>query len=562
MNIPQEVLDELDLTQEQAQAIVVPDHIGPTWERTPLGQWKLPEFTLGWQIAAWAADYLQNDGQPWKFTLEQLRFVLWWYAVDEHGEFAYRSGVLQRCKGWGKDPLLAVLCLVEFVGPCRFGGWDADGQPIAISQRDAWVQIAAVSKDQTRNTMRVFPSIITDKLISTYGIKDGKELWSAENGKRHMEAVTSSYRALEGGRSTFVVLNETHHWVKGNDGHLMYETVDGNASKMSGRYMAITNAPLPGEDSVAERMRLSYEKSVEREDDSAMVMYDSLEAKPGAPISGPLLDYVLEGVRGDAYWLKPGPIKASIRNGTISVARSRRMWLNQILAEEDALHGPETWGPLGIPDAELQPGDEIVLGFDGGKTDDATALVAIRLYDNCAFLIGIWQRPETMAAKPRGNNEPQERWEVPRESVRSTVHDTFAAYKVVGFYSDVALWESDIASWEEAYGDQLQVKATGRGAIAWDMRTSLKKSTLAHERLLTAIFDQTLRHDENLTLRSHVLAAKRRVNNFGVSFGKDGRESSRKVDAYAALMLAWEAACDWRTSGKKTKARSTLGVFI
>jgi hypothetical protein len=29
-------------------------------------------------------------------------------------------GVLQRPKGWGKDPLLAVICMVEFVGPSRF----------------------------------------------------------------------------------------------------------------------------------------------------------------------------------------------------------------------------------------------------------------------------------------------------------------------------------------------------------------------------------------------------------------------------------------------------------
>jgi hypothetical protein len=33
------------------------------------------------------------------------------------GRFVYRKGVLQRMKGWGKDPLLAVICLVELVGP-------------------------------------------------------------------------------------------------------------------------------------------------------------------------------------------------------------------------------------------------------------------------------------------------------------------------------------------------------------------------------------------------------------------------------------------------------------
>jgi hypothetical protein len=94
--------------------------IGPTWAKNEDGSWLLPERTLGWQIAMWCTTWLRGmDGKPWKFTPEQLRFVLWWYAVDENGRFTYRTGVLQRMKGWGKDPLLAVISLVEFVGPSR-----------------------------------------------------------------------------------------------------------------------------------------------------------------------------------------------------------------------------------------------------------------------------------------------------------------------------------------------------------------------------------------------------------------------------------------------------------
>lgn len=37
--------------------------------------------------------------------------MLWWYAVDDTGRFIYRKGVLQRLKGWGKDPHLAVISL-------------------------------------------------------------------------------------------------------------------------------------------------------------------------------------------------------------------------------------------------------------------------------------------------------------------------------------------------------------------------------------------------------------------------------------------------------------------
>lgn len=81
---------------------LVPTFIGPTWQRNTDGSWLLPERTLGWQIAGWCAEYLRaDDGGAWRFTSEQLRFVLHWYAVDDTGRFTNRKGVLQRLKGWG-----------------------------------------------------------------------------------------------------------------------------------------------------------------------------------------------------------------------------------------------------------------------------------------------------------------------------------------------------------------------------------------------------------------------------------------------------------------------------
>lgn len=75
--------------------------LGNTWRVHEDGSWYLPERTLGWQVLGWCSSYLQNeDGEPWKFTLEQVRFILWWYAVDGRGRFLYRTGVLQRLKGW------------------------------------------------------------------------------------------------------------------------------------------------------------------------------------------------------------------------------------------------------------------------------------------------------------------------------------------------------------------------------------------------------------------------------------------------------------------------------
>lgn len=88
--------------------------MGPTWDRDP--SWTgprdpngyiLPKWTLGYQVIRWVQDNLLDDEStdenpiPFKLTPEQARFILWFYAVNEYGYFAYREVVLQRLKGWG-----------------------------------------------------------------------------------------------------------------------------------------------------------------------------------------------------------------------------------------------------------------------------------------------------------------------------------------------------------------------------------------------------------------------------------------------------------------------------
>lgn len=544
-------LNDISHFSPDEQAIIEPVKIGPTWLKNPLdNKWVLPEHTLGWQIAGWTAEWLKaEDGGPWKFTREQLRFILWWYAVDDNGRFLYRKGVLQRMKGWGKDPLLAVMCLVELVGPSRFDHWE-NGEPVGIPHPQAYVQVTAVNQTQTGNTMDLIPSLMSDEFVRHFRIKAGAEIIRANGGKQKLVAVTSSYRALEGKRTTFTLLNETHHWIRGNNGHKMYETIDGNATKKASRYLAITNAYLPGEDSVAERMRESWGKIQEGKVVDIGFLYDSLEAQPQAPLSGPLVPFILNRVRGDAKWLPIADIIASINDTTLAASRSRRMWLNQIVAEEEALYGPESWNPLMREDEVLMPGEKVALGFDGGKTDDATALVAIRVTDGFVVPLLIEEKPDG----PRGDG-----WEINREKVDSAVREAFSTYTVVGFYADVALWESYISDWAHDYGEGLLVKAPGRDAISWDMRSSLQRVTRAHERLVQAIFDAKISHNGDLTLRRHVLNVRRRDNNYGVSFGKESKDSPKKVDAYAALMLAHEAMNDYRVGTVKTPKRERTG---
>lgn len=79
-----------------------PVYYGPTWQRGDNGKFILPERTLGYECLTWCHTYLKNPetGGPWTFTKEQARFILWWYALDKNGRFAYRGATLRRLKGW------------------------------------------------------------------------------------------------------------------------------------------------------------------------------------------------------------------------------------------------------------------------------------------------------------------------------------------------------------------------------------------------------------------------------------------------------------------------------
>ena len=546
-----------------------PHHLGPSWERGEDGRFNLPAHTLGWEIAGWASEYLLDprapidNPEPWRFTNEQLRILLWWYAVDASGRFIYRYGVLQRLKGWGKDPFLAVISLVEMCGPSRFSHWGEDGNPCGEPHPAAWVQVAAVAASQTRNTMTMFPLLMSEHFKSEYQIDASLEIIRANGGRVRIEAVTSSYRALEGGRSTFVLLNETQHWVKGNQGTLMYDTVDGNTAKGGNRYLAITNAYLPGEDSVAERMRAAYVDILEGRAPDMGSFYDSVEAPAGVGLDPDSLRIAIPLIRGDAVWINPEDVIASVMKRDIAPARSRRMWLNQIVADEDALYQESDWDDLHTPGERLMPGDKIVLGFDGGLKDDSTALVAIRVSDGLVQALLVEERPAEWGVRDR--DAP--RWEVDRELVNSSVHEAFRRYDVVAFFSDVALWESYVSDWSAKFGSRLKVKASEANAVAWDMR-STRRAAAGNELVMRVILDGKLKHGGqaatrlNLALRRHLLNARRHETTGGaLSFRKESKDSPKKVDAYAALVAAYSALDKYRQRGKQA-SRSNRGWFL
>lgn len=533
-----------------------PLKIGPTWQTELVNgrlHWVLPEHTLGWEMLAFCGRWLQLTlGEPWRFTLEQARFLLWWYSVRPDGTFIYRDGVFQRLKGHGKDPLGATLCVFELVGNCHVGDW-VDGQPVGRDNPNAWIQTAAVALEQTKNTMRLLPGLVTTEARVRYGISIQKEQVHAVNDTRFMQAVTSSPTTLEGARPSLTLCNETHHWVANNSGLEMADVIERNAVKSPGgvaRTLRITNAYEPGMDSVAEHDREAYEASlIKRKGKAGSVglLYDSLEAAPDAPLTAEDAPEIIETIRGDSTWLHIPSIVASITDSRNPPSRSRRFWYNQITAAEDAWLTAQKWDTIAAPGQLVLPDEPVVAFFDGSKSDDSTGLVGCRISDGHVFRIASWSKP----AGERGKD-----WIVPREEVHEEVMAMFGAYKVKAFYGDPSdtrddegerFWEPMLDNWHRLFGRRLEVWAVKGGdrqhSISWDMRSALRTAefTEAAMRFVTEVDSRSFTHDGDRALRGHVLNARRRPNKYGITLGKEHRESSRKVDlavcAVGARML-------------------------
>ena len=524
----------------------------------PAGWPHWPERTIAEDVALWCLRNLRQPdgpeaGKPWRFTPQQLDVLAYWFAFDDRDRWLYRRGTLRLNKGHGKDPLAAVLSLVELCGPCRV----RDGQ--AVAHPAPWVQIAAVSRDQTRTTMRLFPALITPELREQHALDVNKEIIYARGGLGVIEAVTSSPDSLEGGRATLTIRNEVQNWRSSNDGHAMAEVIDGNLAKSrdgAGRAFSFCNAHVPGEDTVGEREWDAWQAVAGGRTRVTDIFYFAIEARPETSLLEE--DSLKAGLRDaceGAPWLDVDRLAAEVWDPRTTPSEARRKYLNQVVAAEDAWIAPHEWNQRKV-DAALEDGEQIALGFDGSKTDDHTALVATRISDGCLFTLGVWD-----PARFGG--------EAPRDEIDAMVAQTFDKYDVVAFYSDLHPWESYVDKWRDEFGvlsprKGLCVSASPKHPIAWDMRSRQSQMTFAVEKFHDAILEGALSHDGDPRLAEHAYNARRRPNRWGVSFGKEHRESARKVDALSAAILSRLAYTDYMALPDAKKRRKGAGraVFV
>lgn len=504
----------------------------PTLEEYLSGERK----SLGWEILQWGSEMLgQPDrgpkGEPWVYSPEQALFILRFYEVDPNGRFTYRRAVLERPKGWGKSPLLAAICCTEAFGPCRFDGWDADGNPVGRPEPSALVQIAAISDSQANNTM----DMVSGMLIEGNAIYDipgldpmMSKVTSAEGQK--IEKVTASPRGREGNRTTFVVMDETHLWVPAEKGPELFRALRRNVTKMTARTIETTNAHVPGELSVAES---SYNACLEllASGGTNTILFDTKEAKVHDLHDEDAVMAALSSLYGEALktednpdgWVDPVEIWAEINDPSIPETVTRRFWFNE------KLEGSATWLTADDMRACEQEdlilnvhGQKFALGFKGAIRNGSAALVACRLEDSALFLLGLWEKPDK--APPD--------WEVPFAEVDTRVRKYLAMDECFKLIADPENWQEIIGRWYADYPEKVEEE--------W-LTKNRAKATKFIEQFETAAKSRRLSWSD-LNLRRHILNSHRADTPQGDIIRKESPKSTRYIDAAQAAVLSLESS--------------------
>ena len=194
-----------------------------------------------------------------------------------------------------------------------FDRWEGD-RPVGRDDPEAWTQIAAVSQDQTKNTLKLFPALIPQETRNRYGIQIGKlNVWSDGDRRQiegdHDEPLTRS--RVVGRTRSFALRRRTGLPRTAATTWLARWRATRRRRRLVLRRGSWTSSTPIGLVAIrllsvrvrrGSRRRVTTQRIVEYG-----VLWDSLEAPPDAPLTKEAAPEVVRCIAGDAMWLDTRP---------------------------------------------------------------------------------------------------------------------------------------------------------------------------------------------------------------------------------------------------------------
>jgi phage terminase large subunit-like protein len=217
--------------------------------------------------------------------------------------------------------------------------------------------------------------------------------------------------------------------------------------------------------------------------------------------------------------IDPQDFAASVQRTPENEFRTKR--LNQWVSSAQAWFAAGGWEQLEAP-RDVEAGERVVIGFDGSRNGDTTALVLVTVEAKPYIAtLDCWERP--FDATPD--------WQVPRGEVLQKIRDACLQYDVASVVVDSYLWQSEMADLE----------LEGLPIVA--MPQTAERMVPATQRFFEMVMDGNVTHDGDSRMARHIGNAVLRTTLRGATIAKESKGSPRKIDlAVAAVMAVDEAA--------------------
>ena len=504
-------------------------------------------------------------GQPAVLDDEKRALVYRMYEIypQKHplaGRRRFKRAGLSLPKGLAKTELAAwiAVCELHHESPVRCVGWTKDGEPIGGPVVDPYIPLVAYTEEQSDELAYGAMRVIIEEGPCAGDFDVGLERIQRLKGDGKAVSLSSSPNARDGARTTFCVMDETHWWTlpRLKQAH---QTMQNNLAKrrMADPWMLeTTTAPEPGTGSVAEAT-MDYAKAVDDgqiTDASLFFFHRQASDEHDLTTREGVRAAIIEASGPAAAWRDIDAIAGLWADPTTDKAFLERVWCNRLVKGATQAFNVLRWQELVKP-SPVKPGDLIVLGFDGAQFFDSTALVATHVETGFQWKLGLWERPASLSK--------DDVWQVPADEVDAAVRAAFEVYQVWRLYADPAYWQSWIAAWRGAFGEER--------VIEW-LTTRRTQMARAIEGFTTAIKTGTVSHDGDKDITRHIGNARREeLKGYRDEEGKpliiirkERPDSPQKIDAAMASILSWEARTDAIAAGavKADPAWMTEGLLV
>ena len=505
-----------------------------------------PQFlSLGFQVCAWIETFLPHgpgdvEGQRVELDDEFAAFIVRAYEVDEAGARKVRRAVISRPKGRAKSELAAFLACAEAIGPVRFShfakrGEVSDwgyayqpGEPVGISVKRPEVLCFATELGQAGNTYdgivyMLSPDTALPALVDRYGRIDAglTRVILPDGGTITPESAADSSK--DGGKSTFVIADESHLWVLPRLKRLHQVTLRNLLKRKvaAGWMLETTTMYAPGEESVAEGTHEYARRIAEARSTDHSLLFDHRQAAPkwDVRLKRDRLGGLREVYGPAAEWMDLDAIAASFDDPQTSSAEWERYWFNRPVPLQGQWLPQVAWDECQVS-REIPDGADVVLALDGSFSHDSTALVAVEMGEfPHVDVAGHWEAP------PGATD-----WRVDILDVEDAIRACFLRWHVVEVCADPHLWARSLQLLAE----------DGLPVVEFPQHPS--RMTPATSRFTDLVNTRQLTHSGHPALTRHVSNAVLKRDSRGLRLQKEHRSSQRHIDLAVAAVMGVDRA--------------------